>query len=243
MSRPAVLVAAHTLLATLWAARVSKLLLVAAGLLLAVVAVGWRAHWIDPGMAYNIRTTLLVPGLPILAVSMAELPLRDGLTQRTLLYTLLGPVPRSLLCLVRTAVAALVLGVGLGALVLLLRLFSFAPTEGLGRELAAVALGSACYVGLFGLLHLLSKHGLVAGLGVVLCDYLLAKVPFGMRGFAPAAHLANLADIWVVDTQGLPLKVSPIALPTSVVVLGAVALLGAALATWRFTRMDLEELC
>ena len=243
MSSLPVLVAARTLLATLWASRTSKLLLGAAVLLLAVVAVGSRLSWIDPGAAYNIRTTLLVPGLPVLAVSMAELPLRDGLTQRTLLYPLLGPVSRGMLCLVRTLVAALVLCVGLGAVVLLLRLFSFSPTEGLARELGAVALGSACYVGLFGLLHVLTKHGLVAGLGVVVSDTLLAKLPFGMRGFAPGAHLANLADIYVVDTQGLPLPVTPIALGTSVTVLCVVALCASALTTWRFTRMDLEEMC
>ena len=243
MSTPAVFVAARTLLATLWASRASKLLLGAGVVLLGVVAVGSRASWIDPGTAYSIRTTLLVPGLPVVAVAVAELPLRDGLTQRTLLYPLLGPVPRSLLCLVRSLVAALVLCLGMSALVLLLRPFSSAPTEGLGRELGAIALGSASYVGLFGLLHLLSKHGLVAGLGLALGDYLLGKVPFSMRGFAPAAHLANLADISIVDTHGLPLPVSPIELGTSIGVLCVVGLVGVALTAWRFTRMDLQELC
>jgi hypothetical protein len=243
MSSSAVFVAARTLLATLWASRASKLLLGSGVVLLAVVAVGSRANWIDPGTAYGIRTTLVVPGLPVVAVAVAELPLRDGLSQRTLLYPLLGPVSRSVLCLVRTAVAALVLCLGMSALVLLLRPFSYTPTEGLGRELAAVALGSVCYVGLFGLLHLLSKHGLVAGLGVAFADYMLGKVPFAMRGFAPAAHLANLADISLVDTYGLPLSQSPIALGTSIGVLCLVGLVGAALTAWRFARIDLAELC
>lgn len=243
MAGSSLLVAARTLLATLWASRMSKLLLGAAVLLLGIVAVGSRARWLGPGTAYDIRTTLIVPGLPVLAVSLAELPLREGLTQRTLLYPLLGPVSRSVLCLARTLVAALVLCVGLGSLTLLLRLFALEPTRGLAGELTAVALGSVSYVALFGLLHVLSKHGLVAGLAVVLCDYLLAKVPFGIRSFAPAAHLANLADVWVVDTHGLPLAVSPIALPTSITVLCLIALLCALLTTWRFSRMDLQELC
>jgi hypothetical protein len=243
MSSSVLFIAARTLLATLWASRATKLLLGAGVLLLAAVAVGSRAQWIDPGTAYGIRTSLLVPGLPLVAVSVGELPLRDGLTQRTLLYPLLGPVPRSLLCLVRTVMAALLLCLGMSALVLLLRPFSYAPTEGLGRELGAVALGSLCYLGLFGLLHVLTKHGLVTGLGFALGDYLLGKVPFSMRGFAPAAHLANLADISIVDTHGLPLSVSPIALADSVLVLALVALVAGALTVWRFTRMDLPELC
>jgi hypothetical protein len=243
MPSPAALVAARTLLATLWASRATKLLLGAAVLLLGVVAVGARFDWIDAGTAYSIRTTLIVPGLSVVAVSVAELPLREGLTQRTLLYPLLGPVPRSALCLVRTAVAALVLCVGMSALVLLLRAFSLAPSEGLARELGAVALGSACYVALFGLVHVLSKHGLVAGLGLALSDYLLAKVPFGMRSLAPAAHLGNLGDLSLVDTHGLPLAVDPIGLGTSIGVLCVTALLAATLTAWRFTRMDLQELC
>jgi hypothetical protein len=243
MATPAVIVAARTLLATLGASRATKLLLVAGLVLGATVAVGSRLHWIDPGTAYSIRTALLVPGLPISAVLVAELPLRDGLTQRTLLYPLLGPVPRSVLCVVRTTLAALVLCAGMGALVVLLRAFSYTPVEGLGRELGAVALGSACYVGLFGLLHVWSKHGLVAGLALGVGDYLLGKVPFGMRSLAPASHLANLCDISLVDTHGLPLSVDPISLVTSVTVLGATAVLSLALTALRFTRMNLEELC
>jgi hypothetical protein len=169
--------------------------------------------------------------------------LRDGLTQRTLLYPLLGPVPRSVLCVVRTALAALVLCVGMGVLVVLLRAFSYTPFEGIGRELGAVALGSACYAGLFGLLHVWSKHGLVAGLALALGDYLLAKVPFGMRAFAPAAHLGNLGDVSLVDTHGLPLTVDAISLLTSVGVLGVTAVIAVALTALRFARMNLEELC
>jgi len=238
------LIAARTLLATLWASRATKVLLVFSMAMLAVVGLGTRVHWIHPSAVGSLRTTLLVPGLAIAAVLVAELPIRDGLAHRTLLYPLLGPVSRPVLALVRTLVTALLLAGGMGLLVVLLGIIAGVPDAGLGRELAAIVLGSLCYVGVFGLLHAVTRYGLVSGLGLaLLADYPLCKVPFSIRNLAPATHVGKLAGLDLVDLHGLPLPVPETSLGLSLGVLVVVATLGVALTAMRFSRMNLEELC
>jgi hypothetical protein len=244
MNRSASVVAARTLLATMWASRAGRVLLAVVGLTAAATSAAAAGRWLGASTLADLRALLIVPGLPAAAVLLAELPLRDGLTSRTLLYPLLGPVPRFTLALVRTLIAVVVLALPLGLLVLLLRLLGGVPAAGLGGELAAVGLGSACYVGYCGLLHLESRHGLVAGLALVLAvDYPLALAPFSLRALAPATHVANLSGRSLVDTQGLPLSVSEISVGWSAGVLAVVAAGAILLTAWRFSRRNLEDLC
>jgi hypothetical protein len=244
MSRPAIVVAASTMLATLWASRASKLLLGATVIVGLGAALATTVGWVSPLTLAALRWGLMVPGLALVAVLVSELALRDGLTTRTILYTLLGPVPRFTLALVRTSMAALVLAVPMAGLMLLLRWLGDMPLAGVGRELAAVTLGAACYVGLCGLLHLWTRHGLVAGLAFVLvADYPLARLPFAIRSLAPAAHVSTIGDASIVDTHGLPLSTAAISPMVSVIVLALLAVLSTLVTAWRFSRMDLEELC
>jgi hypothetical protein len=232
------------MLATLWASRATKLLLGATVAIGLGAALATRVGWVSPLTLAALRWGLMVPGLSVVAVLVSELALRDGLSTRTILYTLLGPVPRFTLALTRTVITALVLTIPMAGLTLLLRWLGDMPFDGAGRELAAVALGSACYVGLGGLLHLGTRHGLVAGLALVLAaDFPLARLPFAIRALAPAAHVSTIGDASIVDTHGLPLTAAAISPMVSVLVLALLAVTSALVTAWRFSRMDLEELC
>ena len=123
--------------------------------------IGFFASNASEAMLSGLRMFLVVPGLPVAAILFSEMALRDGIRQRTLLYPLLGPVPRTTMAVVRTLVTAALLVIGLSLLLLVV----FALQRGEGgfpaRELMAVLLGSFAYMGLFGLVHLVSRRGLI----------------------------------------------------------------------------------
>jgi len=62
----------------------------------------------------GLRHFLVMAGLPVAAVLLSEIPVRDGITHRTLLYPLLGPVPRVTLSIVRLLATGTILAIGFG---------------------------------------------------------------------------------------------------------------------------------
>lgn len=190
------------------------------------------------------RHALLMMGLPVAAAVLGEVPLRDGIQHRTLLYPLLGPVPRVTLAVVRTLVTVGTLAVAVTVLLILVGALLGDLREVLAREAAAAALGAAAYVGVFGLLHVLYRRGLIGGLVLLfLIDLPLGSVPFAIRNLSPSYHVGVIARQG--GEIGLPIQLS---LPDSSVplsaavlaVLAAVSLVATALA---FRRKDLGEIC
>lgn len=190
------------------------------------------------------RHFLIMLGLPVAGAVMSELPLRDGITHRTLLYPLLGPVPRSTFALVRTVVTAAVLAAGLVLLLLLVRLLL---RDGLGflpREALAVTLGALAYTGVFGALHVVNRRGLITGLvALFFFDIPLGTVPFAIRNLSLSYHVGVIAG--QRDDMALPIQLaSPDAsVAFSAAVLIAVAALSIAATAWLFRRMDLGDVC
>jgi hypothetical protein len=193
---------------------------------------------------YGMRFFVVMVALPVGAVLLSEIPIRDGITHKTLLYPLLGTVPRTTLALVRTAVTAVVLAAGASFLLLLIRVLLREDFGFLPREILAVTLGAFAYVALFGLMHLINRRGLIAGLVVVFFfDLPLGKLPFSLRNVSPSYHVGVIAEQDV--SMQLPIAMG---VPGSSVTLSAFILLGIAVAfgaatAWVFKRKGLGDLC
>lgn len=178
--------------------------LVMAFLILAVIALGRISGIISPGLLNDLRAFIIMPGIPLLAIPISEMALRDGITHRTLLLPLLGPAPRPTLAVVRTLATGLILFTGVALLLLVARAVALAGFGGLGRELWAALLATLTYVALFGLLHLLTRRGLITGLAVLgILDYPLGRMPFAIRVIAPSFHVRVLSDR--IDSFPLPI--------------------------------------
>ncbi len=191
-----------------------------------------------------LRRAIPVVAVPIAAALLAELPIREGLTQRTLLYPLLGPVSRGSLALGRTLWTVAL--VALGALVASAALFLMTADRSgdWGRECLAIVLGACAYVALFGLLHLVSQRGLVSALALYfLVDQPLAQLPFSIRVLAPSFHVGSL--LGRSPSYQLPIQVDTVSVApvVSALVLLAVSSLAIGWTMRLFSRRDLPELC
>lgn len=189
------------------------------------------------------REFFFIPGLPIAALLFSEIPIRDGLRQRTLLYSLLTRVPRSTLAVTRTLATGVLLGVGGFVLVLATRLVDGSSLAPLPREALAQMWSGLAFVSAFGLGHLYSKRGLFVGLGFMFLDGALARVPFEIRKCSLTYHIRVLADLRV-DME-LPVSITP---PPDSFFLSAtvpvfLCVLFTAVTAWRFRVKNLPELC
>jgi len=183
-------------------------------------------------------------GIALGSLLLSEIPIRDGIRQRTLLYHLLGPVSRTTLAVVRTGVTGVLVASVLIALVAIVRLLEGGGLGGLPRDAFAIALGSCAYVGIFGAFHLFSRWGLASGLAFhVLFDNFLGVFPFGLRNFSPAYHLRVVADHPVGMNLPIRLEAPESSVILSALVLVAVAAASMAVGAYRFSRMQLGELC
>lgn len=193
---------------------------------------------------YGMRHFLVMVGVPVGAVLLSEIPVRDGITHRTLLYPLLGPVPRITQVLVRLTVTGAVLAIGTGLLLVLVRALLQDGFGFLWRELLAVTLGAFAYVTIFGLIHLYNRRGLIAGLVVLfLLDMPLGRLPFSLRNVSPSYHLGVVAE--QEESMQLPISFGhpETSVGVSVLVLLAIAVVfGAAIAAG-FNRKNLGDLC
>lgn len=216
--------------------------------LVAVTILLFTSGLVSPGFVeyalYGMRHFLVMLAVPVGAVLLAEIPIRDGISHRTLLYPLLGPVPRTTLAMVRTVVTGAVLAIASGALLFLIRLLL---GDGLGffpRELLAVALGSFAYVALFSLVHLFARRGLVVGIAVLfLFDLPIGKVPFSLRNVSLSYHVGVIAN----QQENLQLPIvfrmpESSVVVSSLILAGIAALLLAAVA-YGFKRKNLGDLC
>lgn len=210
-----------------------------------LLALGLVATRLASSLLASLGDFLVIPGLPIAAILVSELPLRDGIRQRTLLYPLLGPVSRVTLSVVRTLATAILLWIGAAFLLVLVHLGAGTLRSGLAPDVLATAVGSLAYTGFFGFVHLASRRGLITGLVLfVLVDEPLGRVPFSIRNLSPSYHMRLITD----RLSEIPLPV-PIDFPepTSVVpsaaALAIVGIVFTAATALMFNRKNLGELC
>jgi hypothetical protein len=193
----------------------------------------------------GLREWVIVPGVPLLAILFSEIPIRDGIRQRTLLYPLLGPVSRNMLALVRTGATAVMLAAGASLAVILVRLLHGSGLSPLPGELLAIWLAAAVYIPLFGVFHLITRRGLIAGLGFyAMLDAPMARLPFELRNVSPSFHVRVLAD-QVIEIEGLPIPIQApeTSMLVSVIVLLIIAAVFLGLGGFLFGRKDLGEIC
>jgi hypothetical protein len=247
MSRPAA-IAFRAYLAPMLATRGFKLSILFGFVYIGLAGLAMVLGEIAPGMfagaLESIRLSLIVPGIPVAAVLFGEMPLRDGIRQRTLLYQLLGPAPRPVLAAVRTLMTAGLLAVGACALMLATRILGGAGLENYGREMWAMVLGALAYTGIFGLIHVANRRGLIGGLAFYfVLDQPLGQIPFALRRLSPSYHLSVLADR-VIEIH-LPVSVTPPepSMLVSSLVLIVIGVVTTAATAILFTRKSLGELC
>jgi len=222
---------------------IALLLVFTAGLVLFFMG-GFLAPDFVEDALLGMQHFLIMIGLPVGAVLMSEIPMRDGITHRTLLYPLLGPIPRVVHSLVRTAVTAVLLTITTAGLLLLIHIMRREDFGMFPRELLAVTLGSFAYISLFGLVHLFNRRGLIAGLALFfLIDLPLGKVPFSIRNLSPSYHVGVLSG--QEESYELPIVVGMphTSVLLSVLILLAVAVVFGALIAFAFKRKNLGELC
>jgi hypothetical protein len=192
----------------------------------------------------GLRRAVVFPGLPILAILMSEIPLRDGIRHRTLLYPLLGPVSRFTLAWVRTLATGVVLALLLTLVISVIRLLAKHTEISWERELLAIGFGAPAYIALYGLVHMLVRRGLIAGLGILmLFDGPLSQMPFALRMLAPSYHVNVLADQVIDFKLPVPIPAPEPSIPVSIAVLvgmTVVLTLGVGIV---FGKKDLGELC
>jgi len=243
MTRPA-LIAWRSYIAPITTLRAARIGVPIAVLLLAAIAAGRFLGLIPPEALSDLQHFIILPGVPLFAALLGEMALRDGITQRTLLYPLLGPVPRGTLAAVRTTAAALLLAAATVALMAALKLIAGGFGPGAAREMAAIVLASCVYTALAGVVHILSSRGLILNLAIyAVCDYPLGRLPVGLRVLAPSHHVRTLADF--SDPLRIPISVpvaaaDPLASTLVLLVIAAVATLAVAAI---FANKKLPELC
>ena len=204
---------------------------------------GFVLPWLGATALVGMRHFLVMVGVPVGAVLLSEMPIRDGIAHRTLLYPLLGPVPRATLALVRIVVTGAVLALAVGGALVLVRLLLRDGFVFLPRELLAVTLGAFAYVAVFGLVHLFSRRGLIIGIVVFFVfDAPLGRIPFSLRNISPSYHVGVVAN----QQENMELPIS-FGLPETSVILSALILLAIAIVfivatAVGFTRKNLADL-
>jgi hypothetical protein len=198
----------------------------------------------SPGeLSGELGAALLMPGVPIFALLVSELPIREGIRHRTLLYPLLGPVPRGTLAGVRTGATALVFSVAIAIVVVVVEWLGGQSPGSLGGELAAAALGGLAFTSVFGLIQALLSRGLAAGLlWYILIDESIAKIPFELCRLSVSYHVRVLGGVH--EFFGLPVADLPAEQPlASALLLVVIAVLAVTATVAVFRRRDLGELC
>ncbi|MEZ4649812.1 MAG: hypothetical protein R3E97_13700 [Candidatus Eisenbacteria bacterium] len=226
------------------ASRALKIVVLGTIGVLGLIFLGYALHLIDGDALGAFRGFAIVPGIPVGAAILAEMALRDGMTQRTLLYPLLGPVPRSTLAVVRTLGTAAILAIFVLIAVLVIHVLSGEGWSDLPQEALGIVLGSAAYISAFGVVHLVNRRGFVVCLAIYgLFDHAVGMLPFALRTIAPSHHLRVLGG--AQDTFAIPIVLD---MPEgtvfgSTLFLVVMTVLALAVTGLLFSRKPLPELC
>jgi hypothetical protein len=210
---------------------------------LLIRVIGREPAGTDGELSFELARALLMPGVPIFALLVSELPLREGIRHRTLLYPLLGTASRDAISLTRSAATSVIFGLSFAFLVAGVAWIGGLPPAELGAPFLAAALGGMTYTAVFGLLQLLVPRGLAAGLlWYFLFDEPIAKIPFELCRLSVAYHVRVLGRDH--EFFGIPVSDVPAEHPVmSALVLVAITALAIAATVLLFRRRDLEELC
>jgi hypothetical protein len=237
-------IAFQSCLAPMASARAIKIALIISILFLAVVITGRVLGFVDADDLANLRAIALIPGLPIAAIILSEMALRDGISHKTLLYPLLGPVSRPALALVRTLVTALILIVGMTLVLLILHFLRSAGWSSFPREFYSVLLGALAYTGAFSIIHLFTKRGMIISLALYfIFDHFIGQIPFSLRNMVPSYHLRILTNLEETFQLPIPISLDSGTAGEASIYLLIMAVIGYGLTAYIFSKKNLGELC
>lgn len=218
------------------------LLLGLLGALIMVVAVVYRLGAPAAGESLDFTGRLLADFgvavlLPLVAVIIGTAALGSELDDGTIVYLLAKPVPRSLIVIVKLAVAWAVTALLVALPILVAGVIGADgdPSLGIGYGLAAL-LGALEYTAAFLALSLITSRALIVGLAyVVVWEGVVAGLFAGTRIVSVRQHALAMADA-LVGEGGVPAE---LAFETAMLV-GAVVTVGAIVLAIR--RLSLVEL-
>jgi ABC-2 type transport system permease protein len=188
--------------------------------------------------------------VPLTALLFASSLVQDDLEEQTLTYFLIRPVPRWAIYVAK-AVGAVLTTSALAAIfttatVAAIRwgVHDFGPEE-LAREAGLLAatstLAMLAYINIFGLLGLLTKRVLVAGVGyVIFFEGVVSNIPFLIRYATVLFHVRVLAVNWL-GLDGRPWSIDPETAPTastSLACLVGTSVLFLTLGAWLFAARE-----
>jgi len=230
-------------------ARSRRLLVVAALLavpvLLALVYVASEGKSNSEGFVIELFVNLVLPILlPLTALIFATSALGGEIEDRTLLYLTLRPIPRWVIIVAKLLACALIttvlVEVSLAATYLVGTQGS-GTTQNLGALLLAGFVGCLAYSSLFLLVGLwLPRRGLLVGfIYVLLWEGTASTLSTGLATFSVRRYVegtlnANLTTSALASSSPVDLSGT-----TSLIVLAAVLLGGALIATWKLRQIEL----
>lgn len=202
-----------------------------------------HAPSIDGELSFEMGKALLMPGVPIFALLVSELPLREGIRHRTILYPLLGPASRDSLALVRSVATAVLFGLTFGVMVVGVEWIGGRSVSDLGAPFLAATLGGVAFTAVFGFIQLLLTRGLAAGLlWYLLFDESISKIPFELCRLSVSYHvrvLAGMQEFFELPVADVPAEHRL----ASVLVLVVITVLALLATMILFRKRDLAELC
>ena len=242
------------------------LFILPAGLAVLVRATALNAHPIELEF---ILAFMFIPQalLPLVALIYASGIIRDEQEEQTITYLLVRPIPKwaiyvvKLLATVTTTVLLTVIFTALTYAVIYIG--ADAPaSQGASRFAKAAAIHGiaiAAYCSLFGLMSLLTKRVLLAGIVyIAVVEGLLANLPFGIRlltiiyytrllahrtltfvGSTPDGRVEDFSgEAWQLDARADPILIGHPSNSMALAILLAASLVCAFLAAWLCTRRE-----
>jgi ABC-2 type transport system permease protein len=217
------------------------LLLAALPILLAVIfRLAVPEH--SPKFATNVFDLVsLAVILPLAAVLFGTGAFGAESDDGTILYLLAKPIPRWAIVAAKSfAAATMTIALTVGA-VLLAGLIDLVPDGADGvaatqAHVAAMVVGSLCYVALFIPLSIMSRRALVIGIAYTLVwEGALSQLLPGIANLSVRQYALGVAD-WFFQIHRTPARLSP---TTSIILAGVLVVAGMVLATWRLKRFEL----
>lgn len=206
----------------------------------------------EPADAAMALLLVLIPQavVPLTALLFASSLVQDDVEEQTLTYFLIRPIPRWAIYVAKALGSVLVTST-LAALFITATVAAIwwgvddRDAGGLAYEAAALtaatALSMLAYISIFGLLSLLTKRVLVAGVGyVILFEGIVSNIPFLVRYATVLFHARALELRWL-DLDGKPWSIDPATAPeatTSLAFLAGASAAFLALGAWLFSARE-----
>jgi ABC-2 type transport system permease protein len=190
----------------------ARRLFILAGLFLLPAIIAVIARYLNSTPARDLEFWLVFTTIPhglapLTALLYASGMIQDEIEEQTLTYLLIRPLPKWAIYLTKVLATFLVTAVLVGAftVVTYLAIYIGMPGASLGtvvertwKTMAVLTLALFTYCALFGLVSLIVKRSLVAGVAyVIIFESVLANIDFAVRRLTVMYYFRVLAERWI----------------------------------------------